>query len=84
MMNGPLMDKALEPGGGTYLGEVLRSPGGEAEKIEQLCLAALSRKPTPRELTAMRQLLKKSASGPEGYQDLFWALLNSNEFAVAY
>src|SRR5690242_19509050 len=63
LMNGPLIEKALEPGSGTYLGEVLRAPGGEHEKIEQLCLAALSRKPSSKELSAMHKLLKKSSAG---------------------
>lgn len=84
LMNGPMIAKALETKSGTYLSEVLRAPGGETDKIEQLCLAALSRKPSPRELAAMHKLVRKSASGSEGYQDLFWALLNSNEFAVVY
>lgn len=84
LMNGSLIEKALEPASGTYLSEVLRGPGGESEKIEQLCLAALSRKPSSKELAAMHKLLKKSSPGVEGYQDLFWALLNSNEFAVVY
>jgi hypothetical protein len=84
LMNGPLIDKALEPSPGTYLGEVLRQPGSETEKIEQLCLAALSRKPTSRELPAMQKLVRKSPTGVEGYQDLFWALLNSNEFSATY
>jgi hypothetical protein len=84
LMNGPLMEKALETSSGTYLGEVLRAPGGETEKIEQLCLATLSRKPSSKELAAMHKLLRKSSAGVEGYQDLFWALLNSNEFAATY
>jgi len=84
LMNGPLIDKALEPSAGTYLAEVLRKPGNDTEKIEQLCLAALSRKPSPRELTAMHKLVRKSPGNVEGYQDLFWALLNSNEFSVTY
>jgi hypothetical protein len=84
LMNGPLIEKALETSSGTYLGEVVRAPGGETEKIEQLCLAALSRKPSAKELAAMHRMLKKSSTGVEGYQDLFWALLNSNEFSVTY
>jgi hypothetical protein len=91
LMNGPLIEKALEPSAGTYLGQVLRAPGSETDKIERLCLAALSRKPTSRELAAMHKLVHGSArtanppaTGVEGYQDLFWALLNSNEFAVTY
>ena len=73
------IQKALEPGSGTYLSEVLRTTGGESDKIEQLCLAALSGKPTSKELAAMHKLLRTSsrsatpqASGVEGYQDLFW------------
>ncbi len=84
LMNGPLIDKALETNSGTYLSEVLRAPGGESEKIEQLCLATLSRKPSSKELAAMHKLVKKSSASAEGYQDLLWALLNSNEFSVVY
>ncbi|MFO0918740.1 MAG: DUF1549 and DUF1553 domain-containing protein [Planctomycetaceae bacterium] len=81
LMNGPLIEKALDPSTGTFLSEVLRQPGTDGEKIERLYLAALSRKPSSRELTAVKRLTN---SGGDGYQDLFWALLNSNEFAVGY
>lgn len=84
LMNGPLIDKALEPTAGTYLGQVLRQPATDTQKIEQLCLAALSRKPNSRELAAMHKLVRKSPTESEGYQDLFWALLNSNEFSATY
>jgi hypothetical protein len=92
LMNGPMTETALEPTPGTYLGEVLRAPGSDVEKIERLCLAALSRKPSAKELAVMQKLVRESgpspvrpqATGAEGYQDLFWALLNSNEFAVVY
>ncbi len=84
LMNGPLIEQALQPAAGTYLGEVLRKPGSEEDRIERLCLAALSRKPNSRELAAMHKLVRKSPTGVEGYQDLFWALLNSNEFSVTY
>ena len=96
LMNGSLVEKALEISPGTFLGEVIKRKTDEKEKIRQLCLAVLSRQPSPSELAAMRKLVRddsaprgsknasKHAAGAEGYQDLFWALLNSNEFALVH
>lgn len=95
LMNGPLIEKALDLSPGSFLGEVVRQRSSEADKIRSLCLATLSRLPDPAELTTMRKLLRDAAtstgdnsSSPgnganpvAAYQDLFWALLNSNEFA---
>jgi len=89
LMNGPLIEKALETSAGSFLGEVVRQKGTEVEKIRLLCLATLSRSPSPAEITSMKKLLRpavlSSRQGKdllvESYQDLFWALLNSNEFA---
>ncbi|MEI8382395.1 MAG: DUF1549 and DUF1553 domain-containing protein [Planctomycetota bacterium] len=96
LMNGKLIEEALETNPGTYLGEVIRRRGDEKEKIRELCLAALSRPPTSTEMAAMRKLVRRDGthvanrgsvrvnSDSEGYQDLFWALLNSNEFTVIH
>ncbi|WP_397568389.1 DUF1549 domain-containing protein [Schlesneria sp. T3-172] len=92
LMNGPLIEKALDLSAGSFLGEVVRQRSSETEKIRSLCLATLSRLPEPNELSSMKKLLRdaattagKSANGAvspaAAYQDLFWALLNSNEFA---
>ena len=89
LMNGPLIEKALETSAGSFLGEVVRQKGTEVEKIRLLCLATLSRSPSPAEITSMKKLLRpallSSRHGKdlpvESYQDLFWALLNSSEFA---
>jgi hypothetical protein len=88
-MNGPLIEKALETSAGSFLGEVVRQKGTEVEKIRLLCLATLSRSPSPAEITSMKKLLRPAVLSSrhgkdllvESYQDLFWALLNSNEFA---
>lgn len=96
LMNGPLVEKALEISPGTFLDGVVRRKTDEKEKIRQLCLATLSRQPSANELAAMRKLVRddsparvsknsgKQLTGAEGYQDLFWALLNSNEFALIH
>ncbi|MFO0906495.1 MAG: DUF1553 domain-containing protein [Pirellulales bacterium] len=53
------------------------------EKIERLFQASLARRPTPQELQAARELLKLSPNDPLiGLRDLWWALLNSNEFLI--
>lgn len=94
MMNGQLIDKALSPAPGTYLGDVLRSNAGEVEKVRKLCLAALSRTPTNTEMAGIRKLLgerairgKRSAANSvnmDALQDVFWAFLNSNEFILVH
>ena len=96
LMNGSMVDKALENSPGTFLGEVVRKRVDEKEKIRELCLAVLSRQPTTVELASMRKLVRRDAADisargnsrqvaeSEGYQDLLWALLNSNEFSVVH
>ncbi|MES2790589.1 MAG: hypothetical protein V4719_13345, partial [Planctomycetota bacterium] len=58
------------------------------ERIQSLFESALSRPATAKELAAVKKLLKASAAHvknatPEtAYQDIYWALLNSNEFIL--
>ncbi|MFM8250198.1 MAG: DUF1549 domain-containing protein [Planctomycetota bacterium] len=53
------------------------------EKIEHLFQAALARKPTGRELAGAQQLLETTpADSSIALTDLWWALLNSNEFLL--
>ncbi len=51
------------------------------QKVEQLYLAAFSRRPRPDELkTAVSYIAAKSSEPREAYEDLVWAILNSKEF----
>ena len=55
----------------------------DAAKIETLYLAALTRKPRPKELERLTKYVE--SGGPTKNQkaalaDVFWALLNSSEF----
>ncbi len=95
MMNGDLVDLALESERGTLLSKVVRSSASEKEKIETIALAALSRMPSRQESTAVRKLIRDSAAKSNrpvdqqlamrsGLQDLFWACLNSNEFILIH
>lgn len=86
LMNGELMTKALDPSAGTFLGELVRSKLSETEKIRRLYLAALSRPPTAKELASLQHVVRRAGPRPAAgvYQDIFWAVLNSNEFAIVH
>ncbi len=92
LMNSELVEQAVRPKQGTYFATVLYGPGSEMDKIRRLCVAALSRQPTPQELAAARKLLKlrrtaaanNPRAGVEALQDIFWAFLNSNEFILVH
>ena len=91
MMNGDMIRQAVSGKPGTSLYAVLSSPGSESEKVRRLCLTALSRQPTPRELSRLVELVRRYRKDPrqpaelalnEGLSDVLWAYLNSSEFAV--
>jgi hypothetical protein len=82
MMNGPLVQKAISAEKGSFLNSVLDSDASDEKKIQRLYLATLSRHPHGREESAAAGLLESDRDKLTGFQDLFWALLNSNEFII--
>jgi hypothetical protein len=77
------LDVAKSPKG--RLAKLLSSKKTDREIMEELFLASLSRLPGGDELAVcektLRQTLADGESRQSYYRDLFWALLNSNEFA---
>jgi len=51
------------------------------EIIEDLFLASLSRRPTPAELTKLKDYLARHQQSPAAYRDVLWSLINRSEFA---
>jgi hypothetical protein len=83
MMNGDLMRRAVSSGDGSFLKSLQQSNLKVEEKVEHLFLAALSRQPSKRELEATRQIIAQNASNPAAaLEDIWWSLLNSNEFIL--
>jgi hypothetical protein len=83
MMNGSLMQKATGVERGGFLHQVLQSTKTDSEKIQDLYLASLARHPSPTELKAMQRIVRATGSDRKAvFEDLFWALLNSNEFIL--
>lgn len=87
MMNSELTQHALSMDRGTFLEKLISSRDPEAEKIRRLCLATLTRYPTPKELQALRRMVHEgttSRANPAGWQDALWAYLNSSEFVLVH
>jgi len=66
------------------LHSVVTGASNDSKYIRRLYLAALGRRPTGKEIKAALALFRNSASREIGYQDLYWALLNSNEFIFVH
>jgi hypothetical protein len=83
LFNGDLIKKAISDEQGSFLYRLANSPRLKPEqKVEYLFLAALARKPSKDELMIAGQLQKARGNALHGLQDLWWALLNSNEFIL--
>lgn len=86
MMNGELMARATGGQSGSFLGYVFdraRQSRAPAQFIvNQLYLAAFCRYPSRGEMASVGQLLGTNIDSINLLQDLFWAMLNSNEFVL--
>lgn len=64
----------------TALGQLLAANKSNREVAEQLYLRALARSPTADEVKTCLDHVQSSDNREEGFEDVFWALLNSAEF----
>jgi hypothetical protein len=87
LMNGPLTEEATSPEQSRTLAAVANSGSARstAQRVEDLYLAVLSRRPRPDEsqrLVAYLELAGPARERTAALRDVFWALLNSTEFLV--
>lgn len=81
MFNGDLIQDATSNEPGSFLSTISSSKLSSRDKINYVYLSALSRKPGDKELAIANELLKaRRGNETAALQDMFWALLNSNEF----
>ena len=64
----------------TALGQLLAANKSNRDVAEQLYLRTLARSPTADEMKTCLDHVRLSVSREEGFEDVFWALLNSAEF----
>ncbi len=65
---------------GKVVERLLAEKNDPAAVAEELYLRCLSRKPTPAEAARISAKLSREADPKQSLEDLFWALLNTNEF----
>lgn len=83
MFNGDLIKQATNIEKGSFLAKVASSKLSSTAKIEYLFQAGLARKPTSAELSIANKLLvARKGDVAAALQDVWWAVLNSNEFIM--
>lgn len=84
LMNGGLVRRATECREGSFLHDVASDSSlSNAKKISRLYLAALARQPSKKEIEISNKILAaRGGDVPAALQDVWWALLNTNEFIL--
>src|SRR5262249_3358680 len=77
LLNAPLLNS-----GAPVVDMLARSEKSRPEAIETLYLAALSRRPTEREVQLLSGYLERQSNLRDGHAGVLWMLLNSGEFAL--
>jgi len=71
--------KLSRPGGRAEV--MSKDPRPDAEKVDELFMWALARKPTPEQRDlALNHINKNVANKKVAYENILWALLNTKEF----
>ena len=83
MFNGDLVMDAVSTKPGSFIHTMAKEGDSGKEAINHLYMATVARRPTRNELSAANYLIgvHKGDMG-KALQDVFWALLNSNEFIL--
>lgn len=85
MFNGELIKRTTRIDSGSFLKTLADAPGKPAEKVQILFASGLARKARPDELKLAAQLLTvRKGNMAEMLQDMWWAVLNSNEFIIVH
>ena len=81
LFNGELTKKAISKEEGSFLNKIAVTSRSNQEAVANLFLTGLARKPSRKEMSIASQLLRARGGNPiEMMQDMWWAILNSNEF----
>lgn len=83
MFNGDLVKRATSIDKGSWLSTIASSNAKLSEKVNGLFLAGVARRAKPKEQKIAAQLVvAREGNTQEALQDLWWAILNSNEFIL--
>lgn len=83
IMNGESINRKITTGG-SRLERLMTGGKPDAEIIDELFLATLTRHPTERERAGALKAISESGARQDTFADLAWALLNSREFLFTH
>ncbi len=84
MFNGELTKKATSDKDGGFIDRIASS-GARDGGVANLFMTGLARRPTKKELSVARSLMQaRDGDQKEMLKDLWWAILNSNEFIMQH
>jgi hypothetical protein len=85
LFNGELTKNATSAKAGGFIDRISGFGRGPRERVSELFLIGLARRPTKNELKIASKLLAvKNGNEKEMLQDIWWAILNSNEFIMQH
>lgn len=85
MFNGELIKKATSAEKGSFLYKIATGDMKPHARIDYLYMAALARRPSSKEMKIANELLAaRKGDAVAAMQDIWWALLNSNEFILVH
>lgn len=85
MFNGDLIRNATSTAKGGMIDQIVRSPISSVSKVETLFMKGLGRKPRSAELNLAKSLVSVNGGNlSEGLRDLWWVILNTNEFIFVH
>ena len=81
MFNGDMIKAATSTAEGGLIDTIVQSPTSATKKVETLFWKGLGRKPRGAELNLAQALVKSNGGDfAEGLRDMWWVILNTNEF----
>ncbi|MDE0936864.1 MAG: DUF1549 domain-containing protein [Mariniblastus sp.] len=81
LFNGDMVKQAIDTKKGSLIDNLSKSGKNYSQCVEQLFIAGLTRKPQSDEKNLAKQFLKARDGDPkEALRDVWWVILNTNEF----
>lgn len=81
LFNGDMIKQAIDTKKGSLIDRLAKSGKNYSKCVDQLFLAGLTRKPTgPEKDLAARMLAARNGDAREALKDVWWVVLNTNEF----
>lgn len=84
MMNNEQLQRQIDarPESGTVLAKLLQTVPENRDRVEELFLSVLARRPTDKEITIAMEHVSVAEDRNMAFEDLLWSLINSAEFTT--